>query len=206
MTDKLSTSVFGVRFDMAGPVAGVLVREPVDPAGREYVGALVQALSGTAPNETVSGEGSFWISTGTAIDAAYTGEGRPFSLHYDTPPESYAEPGTTDEMEKALGYLPPQEILIVAYCNGAEDHLLLGRLVLTLAKRFGGVVNMGGPVETAMGRDEDDPEAQAIKRSLPGKCYEVSYEIDEKRRGSFHVVDTTFLDAWLAHPRFRMVK
>jgi hypothetical protein len=77
---------------------------------------------------------------------------------------------------------------------------------LFLAKRFDGVIDMGGPVELAMGRDEKDPEAKAIKSSLPGKWYEVTYKIDEKRRGNFHIVDTVFLEAWLAHPRFRMVK
>jgi hypothetical protein len=30
------------------------------------------------------------------------------------PPESYAEPGTAEEVRKALGYLPPQELLVVA--------------------------------------------------------------------------------------------
>lgn len=49
-------------------------------------------------------------------------------------------------------------------------------------------------------------EVSAFVHSLPGKVYEFPYMTANDRPWVSHVVDTTFLCAWLEHPHFHMIK
>jgi hypothetical protein len=42
--------------------------------------------------------------------------------------------------------------------------------------------------------------------ALPGKIYEIYYVIDDGHFGATHIVDHEFLEAWMEHPSFHMVK
>ena len=49
-------------------------------------------------------------------------------------------------------------------------------------------------------------DISAYVHSMPGNVYEIYYETGRKARWVFHIVDTTFLRAWMDHPRFHMIK
>jgi hypothetical protein len=49
-------------------------------------------------------------------------------------------------------------------------------------------------------------EISANVQSMPGEVYEIYYETASNGRWVYHIVDTTFMKAWLNHPRFRMIK
>lgn len=49
-------------------------------------------------------------------------------------------------------------------------------------------------------------EISAFVQSIPGKIYPVYYETGRKTQWVWHIVDTTFLCAWMTHPHFHMVK
>jgi hypothetical protein len=49
-------------------------------------------------------------------------------------------------------------------------------------------------------------EISAYVQAMPGKIYEIYYETASNGRSVYHIVDTTFMRAWLNHPRFRMIK
>jgi hypothetical protein len=62
-----------------------------------------------------------------------------------------------------------------------------------------------GPILPA--RSEPSLEdISAYIHSMPGNVYEIYYETGRKTRWVYHIVDTTFLRAWLTHPRFQMIK
>ena len=41
---------------------------------------------------------------------------------------------------------------------------------------------------------------------MPGRVYEIYYSFPPKGRWVSHLVDITFLNAWLRHPNFHMIK
>ncbi len=49
-------------------------------------------------------------------------------------------------------------------------------------------------------------DISAFVHSLPGRVYEIYYETASNGRWVFHIVDATFLRAWMKHPNFYMVK
>jgi hypothetical protein len=49
-------------------------------------------------------------------------------------------------------------------------------------------------------------EISAFVQGMPGKVYEIYYETARKTQWVYHIVDTTFMRAWLSHPHFYMVK
>jgi hypothetical protein len=114
-----------------------------------------------------------------------------------------------------IGYRPAEDIWIQAVANGRNDHVVLGHLCLTLARRFGGLVDFGGALSPVpCPSDMWSPETvrpwlasvSAALRALPGTVYEDHYETDGERPWVRHVGDADFLAAWLAHPLFRMIK
>jgi hypothetical protein len=49
-------------------------------------------------------------------------------------------------------------------------------------------------------------EISAFVRPMPGRVFEQYYTVPPDRRWVSHMVDTTFLRAWLQHPHFHMIK
>ncbi len=49
-------------------------------------------------------------------------------------------------------------------------------------------------------------DISAYVHSMPGNVYEIYYETGRKTRWVYHIVDTTFLRAWMDHSRFHMIK
>ena len=93
--------------------------------------------------------------------------------------------------ELLLGFKPGAAVHAFAYVNAAVDHRILGALALFLAREFTGIVDFGG----TLGRI-----------TMPvGKLLSIPYS--ESTLGeSFHVGDTQFLEWWLRHDSFHMVK
>lgn len=49
-------------------------------------------------------------------------------------------------------------------------------------------------------------ETSAYVRAMPGNVYEIEYTAAAGHRWVWHIVDRAFLQAWMKHPRFRMIK
>jgi hypothetical protein len=127
------------------------------------------------------------------------------------------EPEQLPQVAEAFGFTPVDEILVVAFCNGDEDHRILGELCVRLVERFGGLVSFGGalwpPVPPEAGIDvlhadwrQVEPHFRRMIEALPGKVVGLKYEPQPGRQWVVHVANEAFARAWLSHPRFRMVK
>jgi hypothetical protein len=49
-------------------------------------------------------------------------------------------------------------------------------------------------------------EVSAYVRAMPGNVYAIEYTVDAGCHYDFHIVDVTFLQAWMEHPNFHMIK
>lgn len=195
---------------MGGPVAGVLLREALtgDEAAAfdEWLGKVFRPFSdglwllrapapiGARPDAVTSG--------------CFTVERGPWTGDADFP-----------ELPRVIGYRPAEEIVLCAMANGRGDHLVLGRLCLTLARRFGALVDFDGALEPDAhppGVPYAEPDVEqselllasihAAVAALPGTVHEFRYQTWRGTPWVSHVGDTEFLAAWLNHPRFHMIK
>jgi hypothetical protein len=103
----------------------------------------------------------------------------------------YDDPDEAAHLKRALGYLPGTEIVLSAALNGPEDHRLLARLAIVIARRYDGRIDLDGLVAA---RSDDD------------RWLRVPYRTARGQAAAYHVVDAEQLTEWLEHPRFRMVK
>lgn len=113
-----------------------------------------------------------------------------------------------------FGFRPEQSIGINANCSGVVNHRILGEICLWLLERFGGIVNFQGALLPRMplrewtenNWDEVRSRADALLSPLAGKVVERLYRTAGDRTWASHLADATFLRAWLAHPKFHMIK
>ena len=49
-------------------------------------------------------------------------------------------------------------------------------------------------------------EMSAYVRAMPGNIYEIEYTAAAGHRWVYHMVDVAFLQAWIEHPHFHMIK
>ena len=49
-------------------------------------------------------------------------------------------------LTRAAGFLPMTEIILAAACNGKNDHRFLAQLAVAIARRYGGLIDLDGPL------------------------------------------------------------
>jgi hypothetical protein len=194
---------------MAGPVATVLVPEPLTDPDRLALLRWVESVSDYDPAVPPTLD-AFWVRDTRPVGGGYVGEDRPFAvevgLQPDWQPEQFAA------LAEAFGFAPRDELAVVAFCNRHEDHRVLGELALSLAERFGGVINLGGalwPSLPAAEIDILDPDWRRVEPYFRRMVEGVPGRVVGLRSGPewvTHVADAAFLRAWLTHPHFHMVK
>lgn len=164
------------------------------------------------------------ITTTTLIGGSYTGEERQFDVQWA------AEPHTNqafDEQWKrkiteTFGLNPASIIYFGAWRNKRYDHQVLAELALHFARTYSGVIDFDGALIPWSGLSEGqrrdptrvvnadwDDIATSLERSLqglPGRIVAVPYDTGNGRRWATHIADVDFMDAWLSHPDFHMIK
>lgn len=79
----------------------------------------------------------------------------------------------------------------------SDPHSPLAELDKEMLEKFGPLPDIRRP---------PFEEISAFVHSMPGTVYEIYYETASNGRWVFHIVDATFLRAWMAHPHFYMIK
>ncbi|WP_327075657.1 DUF6368 family protein (plasmid) [Kitasatospora purpeofusca] len=193
---------------MSGPAVGLWLFEP-----RRFADILADVVpwleTFCEPVKTkAGGEVDFWVRDGSALglptfDPVGVGV---FFLSEDE--EIPAE----DEDYSAFSRPPVQGLVVGAGCSGPVNHMLLGHLALALARRLDAPVDFDGLLSSRPAEGDDTrneavlTRARALASALPGKLAEVSYETGGGSRWLRHVGDAAFLEAWLQHPDFHLVK
>ncbi len=215
-----------------GPSASILLRERLTEAQIDEIEQWLQSISSKLEGQR-GDWWPFWIKNGQTIGLPFddldTVCAFGLTIEEAKTEQDYAEEGGVVDPEiradieerqaqmiKYLDYYPKESINVYAGCNEKIDHLVLGYLALRLAERHGGIIDMNGaitPSPPASGNHRQgtySPFTQEgisdFVRSIPGRVFEMYYTIPPNRQWVSHIVDTTFLQAWLRHPYFHMVK
>jgi hypothetical protein len=197
---------------MGGPHAGVLLPAALSTSQHNALERLLISL-GIHSDDGIH----LQIVTTVPIGGSFHhGQGRPFAVETSEPAIETHEP---HRLLHTFGFLPQQEIRLDALANQPEDHHILGLLAVTLAEQYSGVVDFGGALFPSLpshvyengwfwqARWEQVADySRALINSLPGIAIELPYNTGTERSWVYHVADTTFLRAWLAHPEFHMIK
>ncbi len=214
-----------------GPTASILLRHSLT---EEQLTGLEQWLhSITSSLEGQRGDwGPIWIKDGPLIGLLNDcHEACAFGLAIEktkTEQDFLKKDGSIDKDIKAelreereqliqhLGFVPEQRINVDAGCNRPLDHRILGQLVLLLAERYDGIIDLGGafypptkPGQVAVSIEDETVEAveQYVQElSLPGRVFHMYYITARNTIWIYHLVDPDFLRAWLQHPHFHMIK
>jgi uncharacterized protein DUF6368 len=153
----------------------------------------------------LDGDVDFWIDDPAPIGAPELDPASAcrFSLEYlsDKHPDWYAG---DEEEYRLLPQRPAAGLGVGAGGNDPIDHRLLGHLLLTLARRYGGLVDFGGDLDHRHGATAISPEqveydrrfAERPLESLPGRLWNIGW----------HVGDADLLEAWLGHPNYHLIK
>ncbi|NEA77231.1 DUF6368 family protein [Streptomyces sp. SID13588] len=193
---------------MSGPAIGLWLFEP-----RGFADILADVVPWLEtfcdPVEAKAGaDADFWVRDGSALglracDPAGLGV---FFLSEDE------EIPTEDEDYSAFSRPPMQGLIVAAGCSGSVNHVLLGHLTLALARRLDALVDFDGLLSSRPAAGDDTgneavlARARALESALPGRVMEVSYDTGGGGRWLRHVGDLEFLEAWLRHPDFHLIK
>ncbi|MFI5931897.1 DUF6368 family protein [Actinoplanes sp. NPDC051494] len=123
-------------------------------------------------------------------------------------------------LDRALGSPPGIEVVLAAAVNGKDDHRFLAHLAVAMARRYGGLIDLGGllPVplpqgvsalaalESGIGLQQWQDLSRATIATLAGRRHEIPYRTVGDEIAVSHVVDADLLALWLRHPLFCMVK
>ncbi|MFN7921366.1 MAG: DUF6368 family protein [Bryobacteraceae bacterium] len=201
---------------MAGPVAGILT--PL--AGDDVLisPAVLDTLRTVSDRVEYSKFGGidFHVTDTRTVGGTFRGESRPFVLTSESP-----DPDVHDlaRIREEFGFEPASRLLVIAMCNGREDHQILAELALYFARTHSGVIDLCGALMPP--RWLNDPrrlrgcgvewaevraEFESWAPQFPGKIAGLPYETVNGKLWVSHVVDRTFLKAWLQDPGFYMIK
>ena len=202
---------------MAGPVAQILFSTI---ATASWQATLAEILDRLGPMREAN---AIQVMTTRHIGGLYEGRGRPFLIGVgDEHPWSemglLAEAGETRTFyERTFGVYPDSTISLSAMSNQPVDHSILGEIAFALAQRLGGVIDMGGLIvprhvflSTA---DFFNAPWSAVQSSvltftdsMPGIAVALTYRPTPEREWAWHTIDAAFLQAWLCHREFHMIK
>ncbi|MGK5642143.1 DUF6368 family protein [Streptomyces sp. URMC 126] len=188
-----------------GPVVSLWLgtRLPYERAVADALAWWGPAVAAVADDDR-KGDGSGDGTSNTASDR-FRVLGNSPTLALPTPPPDGAGPFFfAEDEDPAVGLIlppglpaPAWGLLVGAHCSAPVDHLLLGHLALSLARRLGALVEFDGPLD-GTGRGPAGPPPP------PGVLYRVVEAADDGGGWYGHVGDAAFLAAWLRHPAFRL--
>lgn len=193
---------------MSGPAASLLLFDALTDAQWQDTVRLLERFSSPV-EQRPDGSVDFWIRDGRPFGAGdVTCSGNPFSL---LPEDGSA---LEDYDFGALGRTPVQELVVSAACTGPDNHRLLGCLAASLARRFDALIDCNGLLGYPYTIHRETPEqeaagltaARALVGVLDGTVLEVPYRTYDDGVWYSHVADPAFLESWLRHPDFRMIK
>ncbi|MFI4853003.1 MAG: DUF6368 family protein [Gimesia chilikensis] len=122
----------------------------------------------------------------------YSIEGRPF-LYTEGPETDDALQNYIDEaVPEVIGWIPQDSIGFAAMCKSEQDHRILGELCLYFARELSGLIDFGW----TLGKLTD----------YCGTLYEIYYDKHNGLNQFYHVGDAEFMEYWLQHPAFHMIK
>lgn len=110
----------------------------------------------------------------------------------DSGSDPYQEPDLR-QLEDGFGWRPVEQVACISMVGSDPSfHRLLAQGAVAVARAFGGVIDLGGQLPEPLDGN--------------GTRVSVSYETYLGDRSEYWVVDVIWLESWMSHSAFRMVK
>jgi hypothetical protein len=122
-------------------------------------------------------------------------------------------------VEQEFGFWPLDEVDFWSGSKQPEDHRLLAELALDTAIKFAGIIDFSGaliperleiPLTTRQGYPVEwskiEPFVIQIQAKIRGKIVSVPYTTVNLTTWVHHLADVTFLQNWMKHPYFHLIK
>lgn len=194
-----------------GPVVSIVLGRQLTEADRAHVDQFLQPL-GERGNDGAEAD-EVWIRTTKPIGGTYEGEPRLFAFEWQAERQDEF-PGRRAKLEERFGLTPTSCLAISAGMSRPMDHRVLGELALHLGRVLEGVIDFDGALlpSALPGRFDRAswPEVAELVReflsAVPGKVITITYQVNDERTWACHVADCEFMQGWLQHPEFHMIK
>ncbi len=204
---------------MSGPAASLLLRSVPSAQTLATIQQAILSISDTLE------EDHFGVVSTKAIDGTIqTSNARPFwglrqKLDAQHPDYSAAE---LSDIQKAVGFVPQFDFSFFAVYNRPIVLRILGELCVYLAQSLNGIIDFGGAIfpyqdlpdrmkqglwlwEVASWSDIR-PYFKAMIAPMEGCVYTIEYETANHNTWAHHLCDAEFMQQWLQHQEFCMVK
>ena len=200
-----------------GPAARILFSTTVTTSWQAILEETLDCLGSRREANAIQ------VMTTRLIGGLYEGPGRPFLIGVGNE-EPWSEMGALAEAgetrtfyEQVFGVYPDSTISLSAMSNQPEDHRILGEIALAVAQRLGGLIDLGGlivPRHVFLSTPDFwnapwstvQSSVRAFTESMPGTAVALTYRPSSEREWASHTIDVAFLQAWLRHPEFHMIK
>jgi len=121
----------------------------------------------------------------------------------------------------SIGGTLQSEVDFFAMSNGEIDHRILGELMYFFAKELNGIINFNGAIyeneelsqnwaKTILGQNMKWEEVQTyhkkFTRNMNGNLHSILYETSSGSMAIRQICDVEFMENWLKHDRFHMIK
>jgi len=105
-------------------------------------------------------------------------------------------------------------------CNSSEDHRSLGEAILIASQQLYGLIDFNGAIYPPLPKEmyegmwlwekanwsDIEPFFSEMISDIPGNIFTIEYETANNRVWAHHICDSEFMNHWLKHPMFRMIK
>lgn len=118
---------------------------------------------------------------------------RPFILIIGPEYEDEFKDCKIEAVPEIIGWTSVDTIGFAAMCNDAIDHKILGELCLHFSRLLDGLIDFSGELN---GHDD----------ASSGRLFSMNYLAASGKSCIHHIGDAEFLEGWLKHPNFHMIK
>lgn len=204
---------------MAGPVGSLLLPQKLTLFQHGQMESTLREISLEVERDA-NESFNFQVGNMRTIGGSYFDRfgGRPFGVAiYSADRERDADDLLI--LAKEFGFLAHQEAGFYAMSKSPDDHRILGELLLHFARLWGGIVNFSGALlpplpatfeKSWLWREANwsavEPFFSQMIQGMRGKVVSIEYQTSQTRSWAYHVADAEFMESWLRHPNFHMIK
>lgn len=174
-----------------GPTVSILLDKVID---KEVIAKIDVALKEISKGE-VACEGytrDLYVDSSKLLKNTSLVSESMIYLSFDNELKEF-EPGEVDQIKEKAGVDVMSQVIVYAGGKTQETHTILGELSLIIARLLGGIIDYGGVLEISEGEIS----------KIDGGLLNIK-DPDGDIEG--HISDVLFLENWIKHPQFRLIK
>ena len=175
-----------------GPTCSILLERKIDFEEIHLVDEFLKSIV-KGEVETTKSARDFWVDSKKFFKISKIGSDCQFSIYFDNKLREMEE-DILVQIEMLTKKTIKAQIEISSGCNRSGDHIVLGELTFQIANILKGLIDFGGDLNIYQ---------KEITKILNGEVYSITYN---EGMAEYQISDVEFLNNWMKHPNFRMIK